>query len=312
MPLARVLLILATAWPQSTLDLDTLIKRATDYVTQYEAALENLIGTEEYLQNSTWLTDTRNGTRPSQKMQRRTSSDFLMIKIGKDWRAMRKVNTVDGSKVKQHGPAFQDFGDSPEANRRLVEALTIQSTAQNIGGIRRDINLPTFALRLLRKSQVARFTFERTGTARLNGKEVWEIRFREVKGPTLVVGLKGEPLYSTGVLSIEPETGAVFRTEYDVVNPYGVDRLTAQIEVTYAMGSNVPVLVPADMVEQYQTVPVPSSASGRVRGSQNNIVECHAYYSQFRAFRADVKFDFEETEPSSVFEPQSGRILSHK
>src|SRR5262245_58402723 len=40
---------------QNAPDLDTVITRATDYVSRYEAELGNLIGAEEYVQTSVWL-----------------------------------------------------------------------------------------------------------------------------------------------------------------------------------------------------------------------------------------------------------------
>ena len=42
-------------------DLDTVLARATAYVSHYEGDLGNLIGSEEYMQNSIWLD---NGTHP--------------------------------------------------------------------------------------------------------------------------------------------------------------------------------------------------------------------------------------------------------
>src|SRR5215831_12610110 len=83
---------------QSTPELDTVLQRATDYVAQYEAELGNLIGAEEYLQSSTWF-DNSHPPRVAKRAQRRTSSDFLIIQIGSEWSALRKVNRVDGLKV---------------------------------------------------------------------------------------------------------------------------------------------------------------------------------------------------------------------
>src|SRR5207247_3970602 len=129
--------------------------RATEYVSQYEAELGNLIGAEEYVQNSIWLDNSSPG-RVVKRMQRRTSSDFLIIQVGSEWSALRKVNRVDGQKVKETVPAFENaFDDSPEMNAKRLLEMRHDSTEHNLGDVRRDINLPTFALKVLRKTEVA-------------------------------------------------------------------------------------------------------------------------------------------------------------
>src|SRR5262249_51319362 len=149
---------------QSSIDLQTVLRRASDYVAQYEADLGNLIGTEDYLQNGVWM-DNSNPPRVFKRAQRRTSSDFLIIQVGPEWAALRKVNRVDGLKVKETAPAFEDaFEDSPQANAKRLANMKRESSEQNLGDIQREINLPTFALKVLRKDEIGRFTFERTGT----------------------------------------------------------------------------------------------------------------------------------------------------
>src|SRR5262245_27417207 len=85
---SSLLVAIAMALPmQQPADLDAVMQRASDYVTKYEAALGNLIATEEYLQ--TWT----NG-RNARIAQRRTLSDVLLIQVGTEWSALRKVNRV--------------------------------------------------------------------------------------------------------------------------------------------------------------------------------------------------------------------------
>lgn len=269
-----VLLALLLA-PQTAPDLAAVLERATQYVTQYEMDLGNLIGSEEYVQNSTLL-DNSQPPRVAKRVQRRTSSDFLIIQVGPEWAALRKVNRVDGLKVKEAEPAFDEaFDDSPATNAKRLVGMRSESTQYNIGDIRRDINLPTFALKALRKSEAARFTFERAGSGKVEGVEAWTIRFRERIGPTLVTGGNGENLFATGRLWIEPETGRVLQTEFEVQNPY--QRIKGLSVVTYAVGKKVAMLVPSLMIEHYE--------------SQYNNVDCRADYSNFRPFEVDVKFE---------------------
>ena len=262
---------------QPSPELDAVIKRATSYVEKYEAELGNLIGTEDYLQ--TWTSG-----RPPRKATRRTASDALIIQVGKEWAALRKVNTVNGFKVKAVPAAFTDAfsAEASDNSKRLIQMKT-ESAAQNLGDVVRDINAPTFALRLLRESEVWRFTFERAGTEKVDGVSVWVMRFTERGLQTLVRGDRGELLHSTGTLWIEPETGRVLRTEFLVENAYAKKPVKARTAVSYGKAKGLDLLVPRQMTERYE--------------STDSIIECIASYSNFRRFEVNVKFDFGVTKP---------------
>src|SRR2546427_5639584 len=157
--LTALLVLVTSSQSQGSPELIDLLQRATEYVTQYEAELGNLIGTEEYIQNAVWLAPSGRGSpMVAKRLQRRVSSDFLIIQVGPEWAALRKANRVDGSKVKETEPVFEDaFDNSPEANQNRLVAMKGESTRYNIGDIIREINLPTVALKVLRESEVARF-----------------------------------------------------------------------------------------------------------------------------------------------------------
>jgi hypothetical protein len=274
-----VVSVAAAPAQQPPVEIGSVLARATEYVTQYEAELGNLIGSEEYVQSSVWL-DNSTPPRVAKRAQRRTSGDFLIIQVGEESAALRKVNRVDGIKVKENASTFDSaFDNSPEANSALLKNMKLESTEYNLGDIHREINLPTFALHVLRKNEVNRFAFERAGTGKIDGVQTWRIRFREMSGHSLVVGGKGENLYSNGMLWIEPETGRVLQTEFNVENPYAAFKVKGQIDVTYGPGKNVKIWVPTYMIEHYE--------------STHNNVECRADYSNFRPFLVDVKFEIE-------------------
>src|SRR5262245_7412817 len=104
-----IILVTLLTWllpaQQPTDDLDTVVRRAAVYVAQYEADLGNLIGKEDYIQNSTWFGGPRG--QVARRLQRRVSSDFLIVQVGKEWNALRKINVVDGMKEKQAEPSFE-------------------------------------------------------------------------------------------------------------------------------------------------------------------------------------------------------------
>jgi len=278
-----VILLALLLIQQDTSDLDTVLARATAYVSQYEAELGNLIGAEEYTQTSVWM-DNSSPQRVTKRSQRRTASDFLIIQVGPEWTALRKVNRVDGIKVKETLPSFEDaFDDSPAANARRLRDMKNDSVEHNLGDVRREINLPTFALKILRNSEVGRFKFERAGNARIEGVQTWRIRFREETGRTLVSGGNGEPLYSNGTLWIEPETGRVIQTEFEIENPYPKAGVKGRILVTYGLEKKVQILVPTLMVEHYESL--------------YNTIDCRADYQNFRPFEVDVKFEIGAPQP---------------
>jgi hypothetical protein len=264
-------------------DLETVLQRATKYVTKYEEDLGNLIGSEEYIQNASWKGMGGRGLI-ARKMQRRTSSDFLILQVGPEWSGLRKVNRVDGSKVKdEQQPLADAFDGSPQSNYKQLRRMIEESTQYNIGDVIREINLPTFALAVMRKAEVQRFKFEKAGVDKIDGVQTWEVRFHEVDRPTLVHGEKLEPLYSSGTLWIDPDTGRILKTELVVENRLNKSPIKARVIVTYEPGKRVPMLVPNLMLEHYET--------------EANTIDCRADYSNFRAFEVDVKFEIAPPKP---------------
>ena len=272
-----VLIAIAAAMPMQQPDLNAVMQRAAAYVSSYEAALGNLIATEEYVQ--TWT----NG-RNARIAQRRTHSDVLLIQVGSEWSALRKVTRVDGLKVKTDDKSFAEaFEDSPANNSKRLIQMKTESTAYNLGNILREINLPTFALKVLRANEIEHFNFEKSATEKINGVSTWAVHFAERGLRTLVRGDRGERLYSTGTLWIDPLTGRVLKTEFIVENPYAEPAVKARTVVNYSRGKVTDLLVPKSMQEHYE--------------SRGTSIDCLADYSDFRRFEVDVKFDFGPTKP---------------
>jgi hypothetical protein len=265
---------------QSPPDLDTVLTRAARYVVLYEdSQLGNVLAAEQYDQEAMI------GRIVVQR--RRTLSDFLIVAIGNERFGVRRVNRVDGKPAESGEDSLDALADaSPDGLRRRIAALKQQSVAYNIGPILREINIPTFALKIARAEEAPRFTFTRTDTDRVSGIDTWEIRFRERRSPTLVHGLNGESLLSTGALWIEPATGRVLKTELSVENAFSTPPVQGRIVVTYKRDAKLDILVPAEMTEQY------SSASG--------IVYATARYSNFRPFQVEVS---ERVEPDRSSQP---------
>jgi hypothetical protein len=279
--------ILMSALPaqDGSAELSAVLARAIDYVRKYEEELGNLIATEEYVQSAQWRNAQSRYSMISQKKQRRTSSDFLILQVGSEWEGVRKVNVVDGLKVKAKEPSFAEvFDDSPRANYQRLQEMIAESTEYNIGDVVRQMNLPTFPLRILRREHFGRFTFTKLGIDKVDGVQAWSIRFKEVDGPTLVRDPQEKQfLFSYGVLLIEPNTGRILRTIFEVEDPFAKPKIRARMVVNYTKGKKIDMLVPSVMTEHYET--------------DYSSIECRADYLNFRRFEVDVKFEIGNPKP---------------
>jgi hypothetical protein len=268
-------------------ELDVVLARATEYVTRYEAELGNLIGAEEYVQNAAWKNPGARLAVISKKQQRRMTSDFLILQVGREWTGLRKVSRVDGSRIDEKTEKFEEvFDDTPQGNTKRLKNLTEESSRFNIGDVLRQINLPTFALSVMRKEEAPRFAFNKIDVDKIQGIETWAIKFRELTPPTMVVGDKQEFLFSHGTLWIEPETGKILKTEFEVANPHTKMPVKGRVVVTYSENKKLGMLVPNLMQEHYE--------------SENSTIDCRADYSNFRRFEVDVRFDLGPTKPPGL------------
>ena len=255
-------------------DVQAILDRAGDYVAAYlDHELGNVVASEAYLQNATIYVSDRGVPR---QQQRRTESDFLIALVGTERLGVRRVNRVDGVKVKSVEESLDSLlDDSPQGLRKRIAALREESSHYNIGPVQRTVNLPVFALSVVRREEAPRFLFTKEGTSRINGVQTVEFKFRENQSPTLVRGLNGESLVSSGSIWIEADTGRVLKTEFYVENPYPPMKAKGRATVTYTQSKALGILVPDKMNEQYET--------------DLGIVTSTASYSNFRSFKVDSK-----------------------
>src|SRR6267378_4350315 len=75
--LVALLILAGSPQPQNAPELISVLHRATEYVANYEAELGNLIGSEEYVQDATWLSTTTRGGYPTVVNRSRRPSKML-------------------------------------------------------------------------------------------------------------------------------------------------------------------------------------------------------------------------------------------
>jgi hypothetical protein len=271
---ASVVLLSALAAPTSatfqTVSFAEVMQRAHAYVTVYEDhELSTVIARERYSQ--TWL----DGVGRI-KGERILFSDYLLLQLAdEDWVAVRDVYEVDGKPIGDRSAGIKALFEGPrEQLGERVMNLSKENARFNLcEQYYRTVNLPTFALRALRPSDRKRMEFSKAGEEQVEGTATWVINFREVKGPTFSGTPEGADIPSTGRFWIEPDTGAVVRTEMILG---GTRRVSgrATITVTYRPEPSLGFRVPVDMRERYDNP----------RRETADVVFAAAFYSDFRRF----------------------------
>ena len=256
-------------------DIQTLadvMRRAHQYVVLYEDhELSTVVAREQYQQQ--WL-DARGHTRT----ERTLTSDYLLFQLppSEDWFALRDIHDVDGTPVVDRAVRLDDlFGHPHDVQRDLAMEIMKESARFNLAPDRyyRTVNVPTFALRFLRPSSRSRMTFAKVGEEQVDSTHSWIVDYREIKGPTYVSTPDRRDLRAQGRFWIDPDTGAVMRSEMIVG---GTRRTSARvtITVTYRHEPALGFRVPIEMLERYDDP----------RHREDDVVVARATYSEFRPF----------------------------
>jgi hypothetical protein len=257
-----------------------VVKRAGAYVQDFEVRFSNVVTEEHYLQESTESAGTpRRGSMiaalPQPIVQRRALlSDFLLVKIsGTDgWVPFRDVFEVDTKRIRDRESRLAKLflyptGSTLEQAGKIME----ESARYNIGSIQRTINVPVFALMVLRAADQRRFRFTKGKLDSSMGSNVYIIEYRERVPPALIQGPKGRDMFCHGRFWIEGSTGRVMKSELVVDDPV----IRAAVTTTYQIDAAEGLAVPVEMKEDYR---LPNGA--RVTGQ--------ATYGNFRRFDVEV------------------------
>ena len=279
--LAGVLLPSASPAEQKSPDLKTVLRRAADYVADYHEKLSSMVAEERYVQRSgNALGPSLPGPQPAQDgvHERRLISDFVIVPglgAGSPWIGVREVLEVDGRPIEgEHGRLEALLSDARANRAGRLRALADEQAKYNLGDLYRTINVPTMPLEFLLRDRQDRFRFKRSGSAELHGARLWSVSYEERVRPTLIRTPEGRDVVSAGVFWIDPETGAVHRSELRAGENLG-GRLRSIILVSYARNDRFDMLLPDDMNELYIT--------------PRTQIEGHATYGRFRRFETDVK-----------------------
>jgi len=251
-------------------DVFALVDRAVAYVDTFQRDFGSVVAEERYEQTLRSVpggtTMTRRSVGPSQTV---LVSDFLLVQVaGEGWLPFRDVFERDGQPVRDRQERLAEiFLTAGRDALEQARAVMDEGARYNIGGIARNINVPTLPLAFLTDLHRHRFDFKAGKPDRSNPGTV--VEFKERTRPTFVVTEGGRDLPVEGRLWIDETAGTILRTELEAIDT----AVEAHITVTYEYEEGLGIWVPARMEERYRKRRDPTE----VRGV--------ATYSKFRRFQ---------------------------
>ena len=265
---------LATALTASQAAPD-LLARAQAFATQYQRDAPSLVAEERYLQNITYSRSDTRGTSwsgnpaPPATESREMTSELVMVRVAgaSGWVSLRDVLTVDRRRIRDREERLLNLLRSPDPSAfAQASKLAEESARFNLGRVRRTMNVPDIALEYLQPQHAGRIAFEAPRKDSIDGVPVVAFRFRERIGPSIIRDPAGGDVLANGRVWVEPESGAVVRTELILRDRLSTGTCTVEFRIEPRLGIRVPV----KMTERYVA-----------RGEDISAV---ATYSNFRSF----------------------------
>lgn len=248
-----------------------VMRRVHEYVTVYEDhELSTVIAHERYDQQQL---DAKGTT----KAERTLLSDYVLVQLpDEDWVALRDVYDVDGIPAGDRGARLKALfaGPRQQLGERAM-SMAEDATTFNLGGelYYRTVNLPTFALRVLRPAHRKRIEFSKSGEELVGNTTAWIVAFRETKGPTFSGMPDGTDIPAQGRFWVDPTTGVVVRSEMVLGGTRDLPA-RATITVNYRLEPSLGFRLPFEMRERYDNP----------RRKGDDVVTALATYSDFRRF----------------------------
>jgi len=272
--------------------------RLADYAEAFERDVAGIVAQERYVQiiqpwrgnppgpekepALTWLEP---GDKPPKTgpiiARRQLVSDILLAQLkDQQWVAYRDVAEVDGEAVRDRVDRVQKLFLSQSADRSAqFQAIAMESSRYNLGDLKRDINLPTVALSLLRRANHWRFQFKTQKDESIDGRTCRVLAYREKESPSLISTRNSGDVFIYGRVWLDQADGRVRRTEFRFDRGVGMGGFRSSIRVDYGPVEGIATLVPVRMWEWHEGV----NQLGRIGGDLTG-VQGLASYSQIRRF----------------------------
>ena len=249
--------------------LEQVLSAGGQYVKTYQQAFSAVVSEELYTQRLVGPVASPGGDR------RTLRSDLLLMQVkNAGWVTFRDVLEVDGAKVRDRDGRLVDLilKPPPDAGTQLVR-IAEESARFNLGPVSRTLNTPFLALLFLTAEGQSRSRFRLARTVRIDERPAAEIEFAEQAEPRLI--LTRDNSRATGRFWINPQSGAVLRSELSITS----SGATVRVLVNYKAQERLGLLVPVTMEE--------TNVRGEYAPSSSRI-EAHASYTNFRTFNVDT------------------------
>jgi hypothetical protein len=268
---AAVVSVVAAQTAPPSAKVDTSVKAVLDkaerYIDDYQQKLSYLLADEVYTQRV--LDDTGDETAAQV-----TKADFFITFVAtrNEWMAVRDVREVNGEPVENRGD-LAALVAKPEAG----PILAARNSRFNIGSIKRNFSEPTLALLLLDTRNRSRVKFDRVRIEPAGTMTLVVVKFKEQNEPTLIYRDDGrvrpQPVFSTGEMTIDAETGKVMHTTITFDGP-----IRAEMTTSYTQDAKLGLLLPSLLQERYE----------RKDDGLTEVVTCTARYTNYRKFGVNV------------------------
>jgi hypothetical protein len=240
----------------------TILSSAMRYVMNYEQQFALLLSEEHYVQelqrppnpgDNLSRNNPGGGMRAGGPMNVQSiKSDFLLVQLGMDgegWMPFRDAFEVKGKKLRDRDDRLVKlFLENDKSAFDKAARWNEASSKHHLGNVARTINIPTLGMMLLHPRVNERFEFTDGGEETINGRVVRKALYREAARPTLIKTTRGRDLALTGMIWIDPFSGAVVKTEMNAADP----AVRCQVVVTFRRDETLEMWVPEKMIEYYK------------------------------------------------------------
>ena len=271
--------------------------RLADYTEMFEREMAAVVAEEKYVQIIHPWRGNPSGPQgepalawrePGEKAKasgpiiarRQLVSDVVMVQL-KDgqWLSYRDVAEVDGEPIRNRTDRVRELLLSGAAQRAdQFRRVNLESARYNLGALRREMNLPTVTLSLLRRQNQPRYQFKRDKDDTIDGRVCRVLNYREKAVPTLLGTPGGGNVFIYGRIWIDQADGRVRRTELRFERTSQGGR--SYIRVDFAPLEGAPILAPALMWEWYEG----GDQLGRI-GGDLTAIQGLAAYGKIRRFQ---------------------------
>jgi hypothetical protein len=261
--------LLATGAQQPSVD--DLLAAGRKYVAEYSPRIAGMLLDERYT-----LVDASGG---SMGVPTRIASDLMLLHVNGRVAAMRDAYSVNGAKIREQKPRLPELLTTiTQASWNQAKQLTAPSQQYFISEIVLHMNDPLAVLNFMAPADPSKFTYTVEGRKKMDGVEVYGLRFVEKTGDNMkyVLGTRYNAAVA-GKFWLEPGTGVIHQTEF-----YAESKLeTGRTVVTYAPSKDLGIWLPSRSVETYQERAETSGITGMGAGgpATSRRLEANATYA---------------------------------